>query len=308
MNRPADLLLPLAPDEPVDAFRRELRTRLGINPWLEKRESYQVVPEGLHCEYYHHSEEAPLLLFLPGIGTYVELYAELLGRISSAGFNLVGVDYPGHGYSAGERGAYRVAQTVCDLERVISALLPRSNGQVGVYGYSIGAMLAVALAEADSRVDAVLCTTLLLTEEPPDMVHQFGWYWTWGAAQLFPSLRVPLRGFMDFDTLLQGNPAGDLINDDPLMVFDYPLSTLSSLFTHRAGVVTQNFGFKAAILQGDQDEVLSLDYGRRVVETLTHPFELVPLAGEGHMIPWDNPRFLAEQVAGWFARALSEAD
>jgi pimeloyl-ACP methyl ester carboxylesterase len=304
MNRPPDLLIPVAFDEPPDALRAELRRRLGIDAYLQRREAFQVGPEGLHCEYYHHGDAAPLLLFLPGIGTYVELYAELLGRISAAGYNVAAVDLRGHGYSAGERGAYTVAQTVCDLERVISALQPRSNGKVGVYGYSIGAMLAVALAEADSRVDAVLCSTLLLTELPPDIVHQLGWYWTWGTAQLFPSLTVPLRGFMDFDTLLAGHPAGDLINDDPLVVFDYPLSTLASLFTHRAAVVSQRFGFRAAILQGDRDDVLSLEYGQRVVEKLTHPFELIPLPGEGHMIPWDNPRGLSEQVARWFASNL----
>lgn len=304
MNQPADLLIPVSPAEPPDALRRELRQRLGIDPYLEQRQAFRVGPDGTHCEYYHHSDQAPLLLFLPGIATYVELYAELLGRLSTAGYNVVGVDLPGHGYSAGERGVYTVEQTQCDLERVISAFRARSNGRVGVYGYSIGAMLAVALAESDARVNAVLCSTLLLTELPPDMVHQFGWYWTWSMAHLFPSMKVPLRSFMDFDTLLAGHPAGDLLNDDPLIVFDYPLSTLASLFTHRAGVVSQRFDFEAAILQGEQDEVLSLDYSRRVVDRLTHPFELIPLPGEGHMIPWDNPRGLSAQVANWFSGHL----
>lgn len=305
MNQPVDPpLMSVSFDEPPDALRRELWHRLGIEPYLKQREAFSCGPDGIHCEYYHYGQDAPLLLFLPGIATYVELYAELLARISAAGFNVAAVDLPGHGYSAGERGLYTVEQTVCDLERVISAFRSRSNGRVGVYGYSIGSMLAVALAEADARVEAVLCSTLLLTELPPDMVHQFGWHWTWSMAQMFPTMKVPLRGFMDFDTLLADNPAGDLLNDDPLIVFDYPLSTLASLFTHRAEVVSRRFDFKAAILQGEKDEVLSLAYTRRVIDKLAHPFELIRMPGEGHMIPWDNPVGLSDQAVAWFSRQL----
>lgn len=305
MNILADHLAPPQFDEPGDPVRALLREKLGLGPYLEKRQAFRVGPDGVHCEYYHHDDNAPLILFLPGIGTYSELYAQLLASISAQGFNVVGVDPSGHGYSDGSRGAYIVEQMVCDLERVISALLPRSNGQVGVYGYSIGAVLAVALAESDERVGAVLCGTLLLTEVPPDMMHQLGWFWTWGTAQLFPSLRLPLRSFIDYDTLLKGNPAGEAINEDSRVVFDYPLSTLSSLFTHRAGVVTQAYDFKAAIIQGDRDEVLPLDYTHRILQVLAHPFELICVPEEGHMIPWDNPQQLSEMTADWFHRALS---
>ena len=280
---------------------------MGIGRYLAKREAFRVGPDGLHCEYYHYADDAPLIIFLPGIATYVELYAELLGRLSETGFNVVGVDPYGHGYSEGDRGVYTVESMVEGLQNVITALSGRSNGRVGVYGYSIGAMLAVALAEADQRIDAVLCGTLLLTERPPDMLHQLGWYWTWSTAQLFPSMSVPLRTFMDFDTLLEGHPAGEVINDDQRIVFDYPLSTLSNLFTHRAQVISKRYPFRAAVIQGDRDEILPLSYTRRVLEELEHPFELVLMPGEGHMIPWDNPKGLVSTAAHWFKDNLVHA-
>ncbi|WP_432697017.1 alpha/beta hydrolase [Marinobacterium sp. YM272] len=299
MNRPAEELAPPIFDYSDDPLRDELRRRLGIGPYLARRQAFRIGPDGVHCEYYHYSDDAPLLLFLPGIGTYCELYAELLARISDRGFNVVGVDPRGHGYSDGSRGVYTVASTVCDLERVISALQGRSNGRVLVYGYSIGAVVALALAEADKRVDSVLCGTLLLTEEPPDMLHQMGWFWTWGAAQWFPGLRVPLRSFMDFDTLLAGNPAGEVINDDPLVVFDYPVSTLASLFTHRAAICSSAFDFRLGIIQGDRDEVLPVSYANRVIDRVAHPTELLVLPDEGHMIPWDDPAHLAQRACDW---------
>lgn len=303
MNRPVELVPPRfeAGDDPI---REELRQKLNIGSHLARREAFRIGADGLHCEYYHCSDTAPLLLFLPGIGTYCELYAELLARLSDHGFNVVGVDLRGHGYSDGPRGLYTVEESVCDLERVITALRDRGNGQVAVYGYSIGSVIALALAEFDERVNATLCGTLLLTEQPPDLMHQMGWFWTWGTAQLFPTLRVPLGNFMDFDTLLAGNPAGEVINDDPLVVFDYPLSTLSSLFTHRAASYSNRFDFDMAIIQGDRDEVLPLSYAERVVAHMAQPAELLVLPGEGHMIPWDNPTLLAQHSSNWLLTRL----
>lgn len=291
-------------DEVLLAQRALLRRKLGVARYLKLREAFRLADSGVHCEYYHSGESAPLVLFISGIGTYGELYAELLGRISARGFNVAAIDMRGHGYSDGERGNYTVDEAVCDLERVITLLRGRGNGQVGVYGYSIGAVLALALAESDERIGSVLCGTLLMSEIPPDWLHQMGWAWTWSSSLLFPRVRVPLRSFIDFDQLLDGHPAGEEINRDPRIVFDYPLRTLASLFTHRAGVMGQAYPFRAAIVHGEHDEVLPLEYSKRVIERVCHPIELIAVPNEGHMMPWDNPSHLSTLAADWFARTL----
>lgn len=295
-----------APD-PIDEDARQraqLRSKLGLEPFLACREELFIGDPAIHCELYVHSAEAPLILFIPGIGTYAELYAELLAGISEQGFNVVGVDLRGHGYSGGSRGDYRVGQVILDLQQVISCLQQRFSGPVCVYGYSIGGLLAVALAERDERIASVLCGTLLVTELAPDLVHQFGWTLTWSSALMFPQLRLPMRTFIDYDQLLAGHPAGEEINRDPRIVFDYPLATLASLFTHRTGVLRKRYEFSAAIIHGEHDEVLPLAYSRRVVEEAKHPFELIELPGEGHMVPWDNPALLINRVSDWFHRSL----
>ena len=58
--------------------RQRLREKLGIEPYLARRNCLTVMDGRIHCELYHYDEQAPTLLFLPGIGTYCELYAELL--------------------------------------------------------------------------------------------------------------------------------------------------------------------------------------------------------------------------------------
>lgn len=285
--------------------RAHLREVLGLNPFLAKREIFTVENGEIHCELYVHSETAPVILFLAGLATYCELYAELLSNISAQGFNVVGIDLRGHGYSQGLRGDYSMEETIKDLEMVIQKLRERFKGEIGVYGYSIGAILAVALAERDTRIKSVLCSTLLLIEEPPDFMHQMGWNWLRGTSFFFPAVRIPIGNLLNLDLLLGDHPAERTIKSDPRLVFDYPISTLSSVFTHRAGIMEHPYKFKAAIIHGDRDEVLPLSYSKRILPLLKHPFELIVLPNEGHMVPWDNPHLLAQSVAAWFKRTLS---
>jgi pimeloyl-ACP methyl ester carboxylesterase len=285
---------------PVDLQRTELRRKLGIESRLELRRCVRIGTLPLHTELYSCADEtAPLLLFIPGIGTYSELYAELLSDLSAQGLNVVGVDLRGHGYSGGERGLYTVDQVCTDLSEILDYYQQTFSGPVYLYGYSIGALLGLACAERESRIERLVCGTLLVPEMAPDMLHQIGWSWIWSSALLLPGLQLPMKNFIDYDRLLAGHPAGEEINSDPLIVFDYPLRTLSSLFTHRFGSLSKTFDFRGLIIHGSEDEVLPLSYSQRVQEWLKQPFELINVEGEGHMLPWDNPNRLTQLITDW---------
>ncbi len=300
----------LAGSQPVHETlqeRNNLRQALGLSAALQQREVLRI--GDLHCELYPHASEAPLIIFLPGITTYVELYAVFLTELQRQGFNVLAVDLPGHGYSGGARGDYRVGQVLKALQSVLDIMQQRFSEPVGIYGYSIGALLAVALAERDARVRSVLCGTLLVPDIPPDFFHQFGWQWLSGTALLMPRMRLPLRQLLDLEALLTGRPAAGLmqhIRNDSRMVYDYPVATLASLFSWRLGVVRRAYtSFMAAIVHGEHDEVLPASYSQRLVNRLQHPFKLMTLRDEGHMLPWDNPAVMAALAAGWFAGTLT---
>jgi len=282
---------------PVETAEQKARRHgLGISDALKHREVWRL-DAAINVEIYPVSHTAPNILFLAGIGTYVELYAELAIALNQQGFNVIAVDPPGHGYSAGVRGRYTVENFQHHLTHVIDALESRFTGCWFVYGYSIGAVTAVALAEQDPRLQTVICTTLLLAQEAPDMMYALGWSWTSFSAMWFPDMRLPLKHFIDFESLLGDHPAGPFINDDPLIIFDYPLSTLASLFTHQAGVANRVFPFTLINLQGDQDEVLSKEYALRVAQRIQQPMRLEFVEGAGHMMPWDDPKMLADRIA-----------
>lgn len=283
----------------ADEHRGRLRDKLDIHHYLARREGLRIGKLSVHCELYEaKNKEAPILIFLPGIGTYSELYADILGRFAEDGFHAVGVDYPGHGYSGGDRGHYTVEGVVQSVSDLIDRLEERYSGPVYLFGYSIGSLLAVAAAEQDSRIQGVICGTLLIPEIPPDTFHQVGWQWTWGMAQMFPSMKLPLKSLVDYEQLLAGHPAADEFNHDHLMIFDYPLSTLSSLYSWRSKVISKSFDFHAVIIHGVDDEVMSLGYSKRLVQKLAHSFELIEVPG-GHMLPWYDPELVINTVSTW---------
>lgn len=282
-----------------DAQQTRLREGLGLTGLLELRECW-LFEEQLHLEIYPHSETSPTLIFLPGIGTYVELYAELLSALNSRGFNIVAIDPPGHGFSAGQRGRFEVIGFAEQMVRLISALETRFKGPWGAYGYSIGAVSALALAERDERIETLICGTLLVSEYPPDLIHSLGWSWTSLSAFWFPSVCVPLRSFIDFEKLLSNHPAGRWINQDRRIVFDYPLATLANLFSHKSAIFERRFSFRLCVMQGDCDEVLPIEYAQRVKEESEHPIQLEIIAGAGHMLPWDDPAKLAQRISDYF--------
>lgn len=281
-------------------FRSDLRDKLNLGDFLKRRTAFAIGEKAVHCELYEHAVDAPTILFLPGIGTYSELYAEMLGLLSMQGYNVVGIDPIGHGYSGGSRGEYTVDEMVVAISQVIDVLQQRFTGPFFCFGYSIGSLLAIAAAEHDQRIDAVLCCTLLVPDLAPDISYRWGWNWTWASAFFMPGYKVPLKSFVDFEQLLKGHPAGQTINHDPLIIFDYPLKTLASLFTHRHQISHKRFDFTAAILHGSRDEVLPLNYSKRLVQYCEQPLELIEMPGVGHMAPFLQPEYMAQQISSWF--------
>jgi pimeloyl-ACP methyl ester carboxylesterase len=295
------------PTDPNGLDRAAAFASLGLTPYLARRELVSLGPLPLHGELYEYATDAPCVLFIPGIGTYSELYAESLAKLSDCGFNVLSVDLRGHGYSGGARGDYRIAEVVIDLKMALDYLDNRFGTPTGVLGCSIGSRLGLALSEADNRVRALLCHTLFVAELPPDLLHWWGWNSLAMTALWWPTMPVDFRTFIDLAQLLQHHPMGQFASSDERMVWHYPVSTLHSVFSEPTRVVSEPLGIPAAILIGAQDQVIQPAYARSLVKRLKQPFEYIEIADAGHMLPLENIEGWVSQCAKWLARTLNDS-
>lgn len=291
-------------DYQQDPVRLRLYRKLGFERYLQQRRCWKVGSLPLHCDVYGADPEAPTILFLPGIGTYVELYCELLAKLQQQGFNVVGMDLRGHGYSGGERGYYKVEEIIADAAAVINEIQTHFKGPIGLFGCSMGARLALAITEADERIQSLLCHTLFLAERPPDFWHQFGWQSLSYTAFFFPDFKVNFRTFVDVDSLLANNPMAEMADQDPLLVWDYPVGTLDSLYSYRSQILNNPLRAKTAVIVGSEDQVLTPQYIQSIIKDSQQPFTYIEIPEGSHMLPFDHINDTLKACSDWFKQTL----
>ncbi|MEH6823226.1 MAG: alpha/beta fold hydrolase [Motiliproteus sp.] len=288
----------------MSAKRLRIFKQLNLIPYLQQRKilSFGTLP--LNGECYHHSDDAPWIVFIPGIGTYSELYCEMLCKLSQQGFNTLSIDLPGHGYSGGPRGAYQLDTLVTQFGEVFDYIEQNYSGAITLFGCSIGSRISLELAEHDARIKALMCHTLLLNEVPPDMFHDMGWQALSMSRWMMPGMTVDFRSFIDIDNILEHNPMGEFARHDTRIVWNYPIATLDSLYSAPSQILEKPLGIPAAIIVGEHDDVLPPAYIRRLIKQSAQPFDLFEVSNAAHMLPFDQVEITVETVSHWFKEAL----
>ncbi len=288
---------------PVEA-RGFLLKMLQMDKFAEKRKIVEVGSLPVHCEVYESKKDDPVNIFIPGIGTYAEMYCEFLYKLSQWGFNVIGIDLRGHGYSGGDRGYYTTEEVQSDISEIITHFSHKYNDNIALFGCSIGSPLALAAAENDNRVKALLCHTLFLTEYPLDLTTMVGWK-TLGLTNVFmPHYKIDFRMFIDVNQLSKDSPFKHFMDFDDLLVWNYPVKTLNSVYSRRCKVLWQQFDFKAAIILGDKDELVKVAYEKDIISKMQHPFELVVIPEGKHMLPFDHIKDLVLSSRDFFNKAF----
>lgn len=286
--------------------RQQVFEQLKLTSYLQQRQILTLTELPLHCECYLHDDDAPWIIFIPGIGTYSELYCEMLCKLSQQGFNCLSVDLPGHGYSGGDRGDYRLDSLIGQLRLVLDYIEQNYSGSIGLLGCSIGSRIGLALAEQDNRIQALMCHTLFLNELAPDMFHSMGWQALSLSCQFMPGMKVDFRTFIDIDNLLSHNPMGEFARHDSKLVWDYPIATLESVYNAPSKILHQTLAIPAAIIIGEKDDVLYPSYIRRLIDQSAQPFDLFEVENAAHMLPFDQVDVTADTCAQWFHEAFAK--
>ena len=269
--------------------------------------------------YEGAGQGGPAVVALHGLGTSVDVLRDGVpgfdpfARIADEGFNVVAVDWPGHGRSGGPRGrlTYRLAmEAVSDSA---AAAAEEWEGPVGVFGTALGGVLAFYAALEDERINAVACHNLLDLRDVQPVLQRprqgillplAGLLRRWEA--LPGHIRIPTSAVVAPADLAADPELSRVLRRHEQSVRSYDMGSLVSLFLtpeDKPAVEAQTTPVFVAV--GSGDRVLPETATRGFVARLSSEHELWVLPGGGHQLLLEHPEALVPQVAQFLRKHLT---
>jgi alpha-beta hydrolase superfamily lysophospholipase len=259
---------------------------------------------GLHGRLRHSADDAPTLVLLCGLGFHTFEYEPLAERLAAGGLNSLSFDYRGHGRSDGPRGRWTLDQLVADSRHAIDFVHRRYRGPVGLFGNSLGAMVALLTGISDDRVAGVAAANcparladFLLTR--PRRV-------AFALAKLIAPLapmRISANHFYSYEQLIDDPAAVSTIRADPLIANARRLSaaTYSTLLDHWNGPAAARDLHKPLLLiQGRNDRMQPPEQSRLLFAAANDP-KTYQAVDTGHLPHLEDPTTIAELLIDWFS-------
>ena len=240
----------------------------------------------------------PAVLFLPGTMTHPLFYEEFLDALNRAGLTVAGLHGQGHGKSPRAHRPLTFASLAENARDAVTWIGQTFPGRpLAVVGSSQGGVLAMALAAADHRVDAVFAHNILdpalpstiqitrfprwLTRAYPVVLAAFR-----AAARIAPAMPVPFGAYLDIRRVCREDSTAEYFYTDPLGRRSYPLRFLASLFTaDLAGMRDGSITCPVTVIAGRGDPLFPLAYIREVYDRIAAPRkELLVLDSGVHLL------------------------
>ncbi len=270
---------------------------------VQRPEAYREVVlrsagEHIVLSVWDEPASTPTVLFLPGTMTHPLFYEEFLDALNRAGLAVAGLHGQGHGKSPRAHRPLTFASLLENARDAVTWVRAAFPGRpLAVVGSSQGSILAMALAAADHRLDAVfahniadpaLPSTIQITRFPrwltgayPAVLGAFR-----AAARIAPSVPVPFGAYLDIGRVCRDKSTAEYFYTDPLGRRSYPLRFMASLFTaDLAGMRDGSITCPVTVLAGRGDPLFPLAYIREVYGRIAAPHkELLVLDSDVHLL------------------------
>jgi alpha-beta hydrolase superfamily lysophospholipase len=263
----------------------------------------------------------PSLVALCGLGASVDVLREVVAgfdpfaALAARGFNVLALDWPGHGRSGGPPGhlTYRLAADAVAF--AVEVARDRWDGPVGLFGTGLGGVLAFCAAAEGAAVDALACHNVLdLRNVQPVLRRARLGIVTPLAARLSRLLSVGQQRLVDVPTaalvarsdLAEDPRLARRLRRHPQALRRYDLAGLVSIFLtpqDKPDPAEQRVPTLVAV--GAEDPVIPEAVTRAFVSRLTCPSQLWVLPAAGHQLLLEHPRALLPAVAEFLHAHLS---
>lgn len=240
----------------------------------------------------------PAVVFLPGTMTHPLFYEEFLDAVNRAGVTVVGVHGQGHGKSPRVRLPLTFTTLVTNARDALAWTRHEFHGvPLAVLGSSQGGIVAMALAAAGERLDAVfahnivdptLPSTIEITRLPRWTSHIYPALRAGLAAggRLLPRMPVPFDAYLDMDRVVRNPDYADYFRTDPLGLRSYPLGFMASLLAaDLSGMRDGSITCPVIVIAGSGDPLFPLSYTREVYAGIVAPAkELLVVDSGAHLL------------------------
>ncbi|MDH6522278.1 alpha/beta fold hydrolase [Streptomyces sp. SAI-090] len=258
----------------------------------------------LYGRLWHCDDSAPTLLLLSGVGFHTFEYEPLAKDLAAQGFNCLSFDFRGHGRSGGRRGRWVLDELVADSRHAIDFACERYRGPIGLFGNSLGAMVAIPTGSRDDRVLGVAAANCpariadFLLTRPRRALFTVAKV----VAPLLP-MRISLNHFYSYEQLIEDRSWVSTFESDPLIRDARRLSiaTYSTLLEHWNGCSSVGDLHKPLLLiQGANDQMQPPEQSRLLFDAANDPkrYEVIDT---GHLPHLEIPGTLAELLAAWWS-------
>ena len=283
---------------------------LGYPRSHENFKSDWVISDGLkiHVDVYEHDPYAPTIVFIPGTAIYSLCYGELLHRLGSLGYNIVGFDPRGHGRSEGIRGDYTISEIMTDAGNVVSYAINRFNKNVSLMGSSQGGIVAFYMAARDKRLNSVICQnfadltapeTLSLARRP--RLFKYLKLLIAKAGNIIPRAQVPITAYIDLDKIpvKYFGSAQKFMESDPLTLKSVSLRALQSLAHTALDEKIENIKVPVMVLQGTADSIFPVEYTKAIFDRLTCRKKMSLFPGKSHAVLHEDIEGVVPEIKKW---------
>jgi UDP-glucose 4-epimerase len=285
-------------DGPDEIDRMADRVEHVLLPYQDKQ---------LHLEVHATGNGGPAIVFSPGIGGHARFYLPVLGRLCDEGFNVVGIDRPGHGLSEGRRGDCPIDQILDVVDESVRYARERFGGPVILAGSSLGGIISWYALTREPDVDAVVCHNVAhpaLRHEPSARIKVPALL---RLARIAPLAPVPIKRIADFEALSRSPEILDHFRRelDGIWCFNLTARSAASLFSYEAPVDWSAVDLPVLVLVGEGDDMVSAEFTEEVLTKGKPPrTELRTLPGMGHLLFHDHLAEVLPPVVGWLNEVL----
>jgi pimeloyl-ACP methyl ester carboxylesterase len=261
----------------------------------------------------------PSVVALHGLGATVDVLREAVpgldpyARLADEGFNVVALDWPGHGRSGGRKGSFSYRAAMDATGEAVDFAAQQWGGNVGLAGTALGGVLAFYAALEDEQVAAVVCHNVLDLRDVRPVLQRIrqgallplaGRLRPWSA--VMQRLRVPTAAVVAPGDLAADPQLVRRLRSHPQAVRSYDMASLVSLFLtpeDKPGLTAQTTPTMVAV--GAADRVLPETPARAFVSHLPGESMLWVLPGGSHQLWLEHPEAFVPAAAEFLRKHLT---